>query len=176
MTHEPRQYLRLIPLFLSSKCPIQQTDPKGASSPCTHGCSACPKSPWCSSPGLSTAPVRASCPWSFANTWPEHPCSAGAVLADTQLCSPGSRNWGRMGQIALNLGCACKCVCMFSPQARRPWQAVRKRSASPTPTAIYLTPAQAAKPQRPQKIHTWSPNPLNITPVPQPAPAPLAQG
>ena len=173
--HKPRHYLRLIPLSLSSKCPIQQTDPKGASSPCTHGCSACPKSPRCSSLGLSAAPVRASHLWSFANAWLEHPRRAGAVPEEPQPHSSGSRNWGRMDQIALNLGCACKCVCMSFPLRRMAPAGSQKKERQPS-SNCNLTPAQAAKPQRPQKIHAWSPNQLNIPPVPWPAPTPPAQG
>ena len=55
--------------------------------------------------------------------------------------SLGRRNWGRMGWIALNLGCTHTGVCVSSPgpgrQAEKEHQPGSKRS---------LTPAQAAKP------------------------------
>jgi len=48
LTREPRQYLGLTPLSSSSKQAPEESRP--------HGCGPCPKTPRCSSPGLSAAP------------------------------------------------------------------------------------------------------------------------
>lgn len=154
--HEAQHSLGFIPLALSSKCPILQTDPKGAS--LFPWVQHLPKMSLVFLPCVICTSIRISHSWSFTNTWPQHPQRSAAVLVELQPHFPDSRIWRRMEWIALNLGCACTHMYMSFPHTGRP----SRQEEKGIPAQLQMQSHTSSSCQTPKtpKIQIWSPNQL----------------